>query len=120
MNDPHWNPYAPELLPDAIRRYLEAHQEGRRADVVTGVFAEHATVTDEGREHVGADAIRGWLAHTASAYTYTLQYTSQSQSGPASWAVRAHLEGDFPGGEVDLRFMFVVEHELITARTIEP
>ena len=120
MNQPRIHPYAPDLLPAPMRQYLEAHREGRRADVMADVFADKATVTDEGRDHVGTDAIRDWLAYTASEYTYTTEYTGQEQTGPKSWVVRAHVEGDFPGGEVDLRFIFALEHERIAALTIEP
>jgi hypothetical protein len=34
--------------------------------------------------------------------------------------VTNHLEGDFPGGEVDLRFQFTLEGGLIKNLTIEP
>jgi hypothetical protein len=37
-----------------------------------------------------------------------------------TWLVTNHLEGDFPGGVVDLRYRFVVSGELLSKLDIAP
>jgi hypothetical protein len=44
------------------------------------------------------------------------------RSSSASGSTRAtrHLQGDFPGGEVDLKYTFTLDHDLISKLVIEP
>jgi hypothetical protein len=112
-------PYAPEKLPAVIRRYLETHRDGDRGSL-TAVFTPEAKVTDENIEYAGIDAIRDWLTNAASEYTYTTDYTQQTEHSPDRWTVKAHLEGNFPGGEADLRFQFQLEGDQVKELLIEP
>ena len=117
MNDSRPTPYAPETLPAPIRRYLESPRDAALAD---SVFTPEATVTDEGVTRVGSEAIREWLANAASAYAYTTEYTEQAQHSPTEWTVKAHLQGDFPGGEADLRFRFRLDGDWVAELLIAP
>jgi hypothetical protein len=65
-------------------------------------------VTDDGRTYRGRDAILGWLTGPASEYTTTSTWLSAEQSDTTAVVVIL-IEGDFPGGRVELRYRF--EHE---------
>jgi ketosteroid isomerase-like protein len=106
-------------LPAAITTYLTAHQA---QDVTTAIrtFAGDAVVTDEGRTHRGQQEIRSWLAHAAGEYTFTTEFTGATRIGDAHFDVVQHLEGDFPGGAVDLHYRFTLDGGSIVRLVIEP
>ncbi|MFJ8922176.1 nuclear transport factor 2 family protein [Streptomyces sp. NPDC102415] len=107
-------------LPEVVRNFLRAH-EARDHSTTTAAFATDATVTDDGRTYRGADAIRGWLEQTGTQYTYTATPVGAERDDPGTYTVVQHLEGDFPGGVVDLRYRFVLDgHELISELGIAP
>jgi ketosteroid isomerase-like protein len=91
-------------FPFQIAVYLDAVA---RDDLETSlsVFAPDAVVVDEGRSHRGAE-IREWRSGTATEYTYTTDFRSLETVDATHFVALNHLEGDFPGGEVDLRFQF--------------
>ncbi|WP_382308651.1 hypothetical protein [Herbiconiux sp. UC225_62] len=68
-------------------------------------FTADAVVIDEGRERRGAD-IREWRQTTATEYTYTTDFRSLEAADESHFVALHHLEGDFPGGVVDLRYRF--------------
>jgi ketosteroid isomerase-like protein len=107
------------VLPAVITTYLAAH---RRHEVETAIaaFTPDATVTDEGRTMSGADAIRTWLARAAGEYTYTIEPIGAAAVGEGRYDVVHHLEGDFPGGQVDLHFRFTLRDDHIRELVIEP
>lgn len=119
MNNTAFVPYAPENLPYVVRSYLETHRDGDR-ETLSELFTQDATVTDENIEYAGVDAIRDWLGTAASEYTYTTDYTEQAADASDRWTVKAHLKGDFPGGEADLRFQFWLEADKVKKLVIEP
>ena len=108
-----------EVLPEAIRTYLAAHQ-ARDIDLATSSYTPGATVVDEGRAYRGHDEIRDWLGRSASEYTYTIELTGAQEIDDDHFVAIHHLEGDFPGGVVDLRFQFTLDGGRIAALTIEP
>jgi hypothetical protein len=105
-------------LPELITSYLRAHA-ARDLDVAVRSYAPGATVTDEGRTYRGTDEIRAWLSRSASEYTYTIEMTGAAKVGEDGYDVTQHLEGDFPGGVVDLHFRFVVRDGTIVRLVIE-
>jgi ketosteroid isomerase-like protein len=109
----------PSQLPDTITGYLTSRYAGD-LDVAVGYYADDATVIDEGNTYVGAEAIRGWLAALSGAYTFTAEVTGASRIAEDHYAVVQHLEGNFPGGVVDLRFDFTVRDGRISQLIIEP
>jgi len=104
------------MLPAPVQAYLTAHVAGDD-DGVARLFAADGTATDEGETYTGPDEIRAWRKGVASAYTYTSEVTGVRRDGDA-WVVAIHLEGDFPGGVVDLDQRFVVRGDRITELTI--
>ena len=110
-------------LPPVISEYLAASDRGD-AEAVAGCFAEDAVVVDEGRQWRGTAAIRRWRATVATAYQYTVQVTGAEALGEADGAerhdVHVHLEGNFPGGQVDLTDRFALRDGRIASLEIVP
>ncbi len=110
-------------LPPVISGYLAASD---RADTeaVVRCLAEDAVVVDEGQEWRGTAAIRRWRDTVAKAYDYTVQVTGAKALGEVDGAERhdvyLHLEGNFPGGEVDLTDRFAVRGGRIARLEIVP
>ena len=93
-------------LPQSIEDYFAADRDGG-PDAVTACFTEDAVVKDEGKTHVGLDAIRQWKAGSVQRYSYTDEpFFIGSENGRT--LVTSHLVGDFPGSPVDLRYFFVL------------
>jgi hypothetical protein len=105
-------------LPDVITSYLQAHQ-ARRLDAAIGSYTAAASVTDEGKTYTGVDEIKAWLAPSASEYTYTIHMTAAEKIDESHYDVTHHLEGTFPGGQVDLHFRFTLRHSRISRLVIE-
>ena len=99
-------------IPEVITRYYEAAADGD-LDTLIGCFASDAHVLDEGQDFVGPQEIRGWREGLASRFTYTTEITGVDQTGPQSYLVQTHLEGNFPGGVVDLEQRFTLADGLI-------
>ena len=77
-------------------------------------------VADDGQEYQGSEEIRGWLATAASEYTFTRTLVRAVALAPGRWLVVNHLEGNFPGGVVDLRYEFAFTDGLIFELVIAP
>jgi len=106
-------------VPNAIRRFQEG-QDRRDTDGALAAFAPDAHVRDDGHDYAGLDEIRGWLSGAAVAFEYTRTLIDATATGPDSWLVTNHLEGNFPGGEVDLRYQFRLQGDCIAELVIEP
>ncbi|MFD3730987.1 nuclear transport factor 2 family protein [Streptomyces sp. NPDC058632] len=109
----------PTDLPEAITRYLTG-RVAKDASAAAPAFAPHATVTDDGHTYEGAEAIARWLGQTDTEYTYTTTLTGAERDAPNRYTVHQHLEGNFPGGKVDLCCHFVLTHGLIGELSITP
>ncbi|MFE8018232.1 nuclear transport factor 2 family protein [Streptomyces antibioticus] len=109
----------PHTLPETITRYLAAHQAHDTATALTA-FTSDATVTDDGNTYKGATAIEQWLNHVATAYTYTTELTGAQQTDPTHYTATHHLEGNFPGGSIDLHYRFTLHNNQIQHLIIEP
>ncbi len=82
-------------------------------------FTDDAAVSDEGQTWRGHDEIRAWRTGTAGKFQYTIEVLDTTAAASPSTAserhaVHTHLEGDFPGGQVDLTFRFTVRDGLIS------
>lgn len=106
-------------LPQVVERYQAAHDRGDVA-VASAAFAPNATVKDNGHEYHGRDEIRDWLVRTSTEFTYVRTPTGADAIDANSWLVTNHLEGNFPGGVVDLRYRFVITEDLIAELEIAP
>jgi ketosteroid isomerase-like protein len=106
-------------FPDVISRYFELERD-RDIDSIVSLFAEDATVIDEGEERQGTAEIRTWQTGAASKYTYTTEITDTKALGPDRYLVTGRLTGNFPGGTADLKWDFTIEDQHITRLTIAP
>lgn len=123
--EPHFDPATRQVnssfqdeLPEVITTYLKAHQ-ARELDTAIESYTDDASVTDEGRTYNGPDEIRAWLSRSANEYTYTIEVTGATKLGDERYDVTHHLEGNFPGGKVDLRFRFTLRGGRIARLVIE-
>lgn len=105
-------------LPAPIAGYFSADASGD-AGAVAAWFTQDAIVKDEGKEHRGLDAIRAWKANASHEYSYTTKPFAIEDEGDRL-IVTSHVEGNFPGSPVDLRYFFVLRDEKIAALEILP
>jgi len=106
-------------LPDVVSHYFERDAD-RDIESIVGLFAENATVIDEGEERHGATEIRAWQTGAASKYTYTTEITGSQALGTDRYLVTGRLTGDFPGGTSDLNWDFTIADQQITRLIIAP
>jgi ketosteroid isomerase-like protein len=104
-------------IPDVISRYYAA-AAARDADTLIGCFTTDAHVLDEGHDYHGVAQIRTWRESLASQFTYTTEITGAEQTGDREYTISTHLEGDFPGGVVDLDQRFTLADGLIADLSI--
>lgn len=109
--------YDPDLLPDVVRGYLDAHDESRSGDAVS-TFAQDATVIDDGHTYRGLREISAWINRSAGEYDYTSTRIGQADVDTTHPALQIRLDGNFPGNTVTLRYQFALEAGLITRLVI--
>lgn len=105
-------------LPTAIAGYFAADR-AQDAEALARSFAEHAVVRDEGKTHTGREAIQQWMKHAWEKYAATAEPVAMTKQGPTT-VVTSHVEGNFPGSPVDLRFHFALEDDLIAKLEVTP
>ncbi|MEW1773966.1 nuclear transport factor 2 family protein [Streptomyces sp. NPDC086777] len=119
MHDSQPRTIAPDDLPEVITRYLAAHRAHDTAGALSA-FTDDGIVVDDGSTYRGRAAIERWLDRSATEFTYTMRLTNAQQAGPDRYVATHHLEGDFPGGTVDLHYRFTLRDGLVEHLTIEP
>ena len=116
-------PAASGSLPAVVSNYLAASDRDD-IDAIVACFTEDAVVLDENRHWRGADAIRQWRENVATAYEYTVAIIGSQALGELDGGQRrevyTHLEGNFPGGQVDLTNRFTPRGDLIMGLEIVP
>src|SRR3954452_2460811 len=105
--------------PAVVRRYQDAHDR-RDAGTALASFTTDAVVKDDGHEYRGSVEIRDWLSRASVEFTYTRTVVDAVHLDADTWVVTNHLEGDFPGGVVDLHYRFVLADGLISQLDIAP
>ncbi len=110
-------------LPTIIADYIAASDSGN-VDAIIVCFADDAVVVDESQEWRGRPGIREWRERVANAYEYTVEVRSTVPRGQvdglAGHDVYTHLEGNFPGGTVDLTNRFGLRNGIIARLEIVP
>jgi hypothetical protein len=106
-------------LPKAVSHYQAAHDS---RDVATALaqFALNASVVDDGKVYDGTDDVETFLRKAGSEYTYTRTLIAAEEVSSDCWRVTNRLEGNFPGGQVDLSYEFHLENGLISRLVIAP
>ena len=105
--------------PAVITRYFAA-QAARNFDTLVTLFADDAIVIDEGKTRRGTKEIRAWRENVASVYEYTTDLVGVEAADEREYVARVHLEGNFPGGTVDLHYRFTVDGDSIRRLEIAP
>ena len=108
-----------EGVPDVIRRYFMLDAD-REIDSIVALFADDATVVDEGETRRGTTAIRDWQTGPASRYTYTTDVLGTRALTPDRFVVTGRLTGNFPGGTAELKWTFTVAGDRISQLVIAP
>jgi hypothetical protein len=98
--------------PEVIQRYLVA-RDARDTEGALATFSPDAKVNDEDHDYHGTEEIRVWLDTAAAEFTFTRTLLNTETADGNTWVLRNRLEGDFPGGLVDLDFRIVLRHGLI-------
>lgn len=110
-------------LSPVISSYFTAAAEGD-VDALVTCFTDDAVVADEDRTWRGRAEIRSWRETVATAYKYTLDVLGSEPAGESAGLerhdVRTHLEGNFPGGTVDLTYRFGLRDGRIASLDVAP
>ena len=94
-------------LPAAITAYFARLNDADKRAAIN-VFSPDAVVTDDGHTYRGREGILRWLGSAASEYSFTSTRLSTRITG-ATVTVTTRLEGNFPGGIIDLRNIFTLD-----------
>jgi len=119
MTTSQHRPVEPVDLPESVRTYLTAHAT-RDARAAADAFTPGAVVRDDGRTYRGAAEVAEFLRAAGGPFTYTTELVEVTHAGTSRWVVRQRLEGDFPGGVVELDYRFVLSGGLISELVISP
>ena len=96
-------------LAPIVSRYFTTADNGDTEGLI-GCFTPDAVVRDEGGSWHGHAEIRRWREDVATAYEYTLEILGAEPVGEEGGLERqdvlTHLEGNFPGGTVELTYRF--------------
>jgi len=106
-------------IPDVITRYFAA-QSARDLDAIVGLFADDGVLIDEGQIRRGTEQIRDWRDNVAAVCEYTTEVRGVDRVAEGRYVARVRLEGNFPGGTVDLRHRFTVAGDKIHRLAIAP
>lgn len=117
MNTRHQAPAEDTPAPEVVTAHLAAHGAGD-VERELACYAEDAVVVDDGKTHRGQTEIREWLT-ASKGYTYTVTLLSVRPDAD-HWTAAQRLEGDFPGGVVDLRYRYSVDGDRIAELVIAP
>ncbi|MET7425647.1 nuclear transport factor 2 family protein [Dactylosporangium sp. NPDC005555] len=112
-------PIDPADLPAVILAYLTAHRS-RDAVAASSACTDDAVVDDDGHTYRGRAEIQAWIRDAAAEYDYTATLTAATRTDDTRYVALHHLEGNFPGGTVDLQYRFTLRGDLIARLVIEP
>src|SRR5437588_2783969 len=105
---PRRGPMTNSLAP-VVSQYFTTADDGDTEGLI-GCFTSDAVVSDEGGSWQGHAEIRRWRDEVATVYDYTLEILGAGPVGEEGGLERqdvlTRLEGNFPGGTVDLTYRF--------------
>ena len=103
----------PEHLPETVRTYLAAHRDRDTATALRA-FAPTAVVEDDGTTYRGTEEIRHFLTRAGAQFSFTSELVAAHRVDETHWVATHRLEGDFPGGVVDLDYRFTLAGDRLT------
>ena len=108
----------PDQLPATIRGYLAAH-DARDTDAALRAFTPTAVV-DDGATYRGTEEVRRFLTKAGAQFRYTSTLVGARRVDDTHWIATHRLEGDFPGGVVELGYRFELDGDLVAGLVIAP
>ena len=103
-------------LPKLITDLVEA-QNNHDAVAYSSLFSENAEVFDEGKNHIGKEAIQKWIEKSNQQYQTTLKPIGYKEEENRS-VFTAEISGTFPGSPAILNFNLVLKQGLIQSLKI--
>ena len=103
-------------LPVPIAIYFTAENQGH-AEIVAQCFTKRAVVRDEGQTIVGLAAIKQWEVETRKKYQHTIEPLASTQK-EGKTIVTNRLTGNFPGGPIEVEFVFALDGDKIASLEI--
>jgi ketosteroid isomerase-like protein len=97
-------------LPEVIIDYLD-RRVSEDATSAADLFTDDAVVFDEGHTYTGPEQIREWIRASLTKYRYTVTFLSAEATDDDRFTVTNRLQGNFPGGTVDLTYGFQLADE---------
>lgn len=107
----------PVNLPEPILDYFNADKDNGKE--IADCFTEQGVVIDEKQTYKGRAAIERWRTEAAAKYVYTSEPFDVTEQG-GQIIVSSHLQGNFPGSPVNIRYRFVLENNKIASLEIAP
>jgi hypothetical protein len=92
----------------------------RDADAALRAFTPTAVVVDENTTYQGTEEIRRFVSDAGTEFSYTIELVAAERHDDMHWVATNRLEGDFPGGVVDLRYRFAMDGDLIAELVLAP
>jgi ketosteroid isomerase-like protein len=111
-----------EALPPVISRFLTTLNSGD-ADALIACFTNDANLTDEDQTWHGHTEIQRWQQEVARAFKFTVEILGAAKQPSDEFErhdLNVRLEGDFPGGIVDLTYRFGLRGGLIAELEMTP
>ncbi len=109
----------PDQLPSTIRDFLATHAT-RDTDAALRAFTPAAVVVDDGTTYRGTEEVRRFLSKAGAEFSYTTTLVGARRVDDTHWVVTHRLEGDFPGGVVELGYRFAMDGERVAELVIAP
>ncbi|TDU83282.1 hypothetical protein EV138_5744 [Kribbella voronezhensis] len=110
-------------LPAAITRFLREADPQHKAnahDLLSAFTIDATVIDDDGKTYVGHDEIHHWRSAEMNGFTYTVEISRVEKFDDNRYVVTTRLEGDFPGGVVDIIYRFTLAGDLIQRLEIAP
>jgi hypothetical protein len=100
-------------LPPPIAAFFQAFN-AHDTDALMTLFTQDALVADEGHEHRGTAAIKGWIQKVHADYKPHADVTDLAQVGDEI-VMTVQISGTFPGSPIQLRYHFTLKDGKIAA-----
>lgn len=94
-------------LPPTVAAFTAANSRTNPREV-SELFTEDAVVVDDGNTYYGRASIASWRRRLAQSASYTKTFLSARPAGQ-TLEVLERVEGDFPGGRVNLLSTFTLD-----------
>ena len=110
----------PDQLPATIRGYLAAHVARDTDTAAARLRARPPWSSTTARPTAGPTRSAASWPRPGRSSRYTTTLVAAERTDDEHWVATNRLEGDFPGGVVDLRYRFAMDGDLVAELVIAP